>query len=102
MKILITGGAGYLGSVITRRLLPNHKVTVLDNLLYKQTSLIDVCGNKNFEFIYGDVRNRKLLLEQVSVNDVIIPLAAIVGFPACENEKSLATENVYNCNTTVL
>jgi nucleoside-diphosphate-sugar epimerase len=96
MKILITGGAGYLGSVITRRLLSNHKVTVLDNLLYKQTSLIDVCGNKNFEFIYGDVRNRKLLLEQVSVNDVIIPLAAIVGFPACENEKTLATEINYN------
>ena len=91
MRILITGGAGYLGSVITRKLLQNHSVTIIDNLMYNQTSLIDLCGNSNFKFIYGDVRDYKLLIEQVTKHDVIIPLAALVGFPACENDKQLAT-----------
>jgi len=95
MKILITGGAGYLGSAISRRLLQNYKVTVFDNLMYNQTPLIDVCGNENFKFIYGDVRDHKLLVEQVNKHDVIIPLAALVGFPACENDKNLATQINY-------
>jgi len=93
-KVLITGGAGYLGSVITRKLLQNYKVTVLDNLMYNQIPLIDLCGNPNFKFIYGDVRDYKLLIEQVQKHDVIIPLAAIVGFPACEKDKHLA--NIVN------
>tara|TARA_E500000305_G_C3990093_1_gene221484 strand:+ start:109 stop:1071 length:963 start_codon:yes stop_codon:yes gene_type:complete len=96
MRILITGGAGYLGSVITRKLLQNHSVTIIDNLMYNQTSLIDLCGNSNFKFIYGDVRDYKLLIEQVTKHDVIIPLAALVGFPACENDKQLATSINYH------
>ena len=91
-KVLITGGAGYIGSVITRKLLQDHKVTVLDNLMYNQIPLIDLCGNPQFEFIYGDVRDYKLLIEQVQKHDVIIPLAALVGFPACENDKQLANQ----------
>ena len=58
MKVLITGGAGYLGSILTGVLLDNqYKVTVVDNLIYKQLSLIDYCYNENFTFIKGDVRN---------------------------------------------
>ena len=57
-KILITGGAGYLGSVLANHLLDkNYKVTVLDNLMYNQTSLLHLCGNKNFNLIKGDVSN---------------------------------------------
>ena len=95
-RILITGGAGYLGSALTRRLLKNNQVTIIDNLMYNQTSLIDLSNNKNFNFIYGDVRDYKLLVEQVNKHDVIIPLAALVGFPACENDKQLATAINYH------
>jgi len=96
MKILITGGAGYLGSVFTRNLLKNHEVIVYDNLMYNQTSLLDLSNNPNFTFHYGDVREwskLKYLVEQV---DIVIPLAALVGFPLCEKDKDLAT----SINTT--
>ena len=95
-KILITGGAGYLGSAITRRLIEKHKVIVYDNLMYNQTSLVDLSHNPNFTFHYGDVREwskLKYLVEQV---DIVIPLAALVGFPLCEKDKDLAT----SINTT--
>jgi len=95
MKILITGGAGYLGCVITRNLIKNHNIVVYDNLMYNQTPLIDLCGNKNFKFIHADVRNEKLLESEVKKSDVVIPLAALVGFPACENDKNLATDVNY-------
>ena len=80
MKILITGGAGYLGSVNTRNLLKNHEVIVYDNLMYNQTSLVDLSNNSNFTFHYGDVREwskLKYIVEQV---DVIIPLAEKYAF----------------------
>ena len=93
MKILITGGAGFLGSVITEKLLnSNHEVTVLDNMLYNQTSSIVYSHNKLFNFVFGDVRDTELLQKLVLENDLIIPLAAIVGFPACERDKELATQ----------
>lgn len=84
-SILITGGAGYLGSVLTEKLLnEGYKVTVLDNLLYNQLSLLGCCDNPNFNFILGDVRNENLLEKYVNSHDVIIPLAAIVGMSACK------------------
>ena len=91
MKILITGGAGYLGSALTRNLIKKHNVVVYDNLMYNQTSLIDLSYNSNFTFEYGDVREWNRLKQLVEQSDVIIPLAAIVGFPACEKDKELAT-----------
>ena len=92
MRILITGGAGYLGSVIVPILLKKgHYVTVYDNLLYNQTSLLNLFSNKNFKFVYGDVRDYTKLSNYVNKADVIIPLAAIVGFPACDRDKQLAT-----------
>ena len=95
-KVLITGGAGYLGSVISELLLQNsYEVTILDNMMYNQTSLINFSHYDNFKFINGDVRDKELLKELVLQNDVIIPLAAIVGFPACERDKQLATQINY-------
>ena len=99
MNVLITGGAGYLGSVLIEELF-NHggisKLTVYDNLMYNQTSLIHYSWRKNFEFVYGDVRDEKTLAKYVDAADVIIPLAAIVGFPACDRDKELATAVNYN------
>ena len=57
MKILITGGAGYLGSVLCPDLVENHEVVVYDNLVYNQTTLLNLFNNKNFKFVYGDVRD---------------------------------------------
>jgi nucleoside-diphosphate-sugar epimerase len=93
MKVLITGGAGYLGSVITGKMLnEGYKVTVLDKLIFNQVSLLSYTSNPNFKFIHGDVRNESLLEKLCGESDVIIPLAAIVGFPACASEPELAKE----------
>ena len=93
MKILITGGAGYLGSVITKKMLDaGHEVIVLDKLIFNQTSLLGYTYTSKFKFIYGDVRNESLLEKLCNEVDVIIPLAAIVGFPACAADPKLAKE----------
>jgi nucleoside-diphosphate-sugar epimerase len=90
-NVLITGGAGYLGSVLTEVLLQNgYSVTVLDSLLYKQTSLISFSHLKNFTFIRGDVNDTQLLKNLVEKNDIIIPLAAIVGMAACAKNPEMA------------
>lgn len=93
MKILITGGAGYLGSVITGKMLEEgHEVVVLDKLIFNQVSLLSYTSNPKFTFIHGDVRDENLLQKLCDESDVIIPLAAIVGFPACAAEPELAKE----------
>ncbi len=93
MKILITGGAGYLGSVIVGKMLnAGYEVVVLDKLLFNQTSLLQYTSNPKFKFIYGDVRNETLLEKLCIEADVIIPLAAIVGFPACASDPQLAKD----------
>ena len=90
-NILVTGGAGYLGSILCEHLLAaNHKVLVLDNLMYGQHSLFHFCANPNFEFIYGDARNESTLTPALKNIDVIIPLAAIVGAGACDKDPILA------------
>ncbi len=95
-RVLITGGAGYIGSVLTELLLQNgYFVTVLDNLLYKQTSLITFSHNKNFDFILGDVNDTSLLKSLVESHDVIIPLAAIVGMTACKMYPELTVKTNY-------
>src|SRR3989344_3257829 len=92
MKILVTGGAGYLGSVLCEYLLDSsYQVTVIDNLLYKQKSLFHLCADTNFDFVFGDVRDEQLMRKLMKNVDVIIPLAAIVGAPACDQDPMLAT-----------
>ena len=96
MKVLITGGAGYLGSTLAEHLLhKGHQVTVLDNLMYKQTSLLHLFKQPKFHFIAGDVRNKDLLTQQVSLADVVVPLAAIVGMPACKANPELTVQVNY-------
>jgi len=95
-KVLITGGAGYLGSVLTEVLLnKGYKVTVLDNLIYKQTSVAPFAYHSNFDFVLGDVTNNSLLKPLVESHDVIIPLAAIVGMPACKAQPELTVKVNY-------
>ncbi len=90
-KIIVTGGAGYLGSILVERLLlEGFEVTVLDNLMYNQHSLFHLCGNPHFDFIKGDVRDEALVGVAIRDKDAIIPLAAIVGAPACDRDPWLA------------
>lgn len=91
MKILITGGAGYVGtSLIPQLLKKNHKVHVYDNLLFGGDQILPFFRNLNFKFTRGDIRDLELLRIAVSDADVIIHLAAIVGYPACRKDPDLA------------
>ena len=86
-KILVTGGAGYLGSILVPELLKeNHEVTVIDNFMYKQTSLNSLCANPLFDVIRGDVRVETTMLPLLKKADIIIPLAAYVGAPLCNQD----------------
>jgi nucleoside-diphosphate-sugar epimerase len=86
-KILVTGGAGYLGSIMVPDLLSaGYEVTVLDNFLYGQNSLGHICYNPKFNIIKGDVRNVDVIKPLLKDADVIIPLAALVGAPICAKD----------------
>ena len=90
-KILITGGAGYIGSKLATKLLDNNfEVTIIDSLKFSSKSLNHLFQKKNFYFIKGDVRNKKLMKNLVKKNEFIIPLAALVGAPLCEKRKKEA------------
>jgi nucleoside-diphosphate-sugar epimerase len=90
-KILVTGGAGYIGSVLVPHLLSlGNKVTVLDNFLYGQASLLECCGNSNFEIVRGDTRDEEILKKVIRDCDIILPLAALVGAPLCSRDKIAA------------
>jgi nucleoside-diphosphate-sugar epimerase len=91
MKILITGGAGYLGSILTPTLLAQgHEVTVLDNFYFNQNSLLDCCQFEKFQVLRGDCREESVIKPLVAKADLIIPLAALVGVPLC-NTDAIAT-----------
>ena len=90
IKILVTGGAGYIGSILMPFLLDErYRVTVYDSLLYGGSSLLPFVSNKNFSFIKDDTRNKESLDHVIKKNDVIIHLAAIVGLPACNKDQKL-------------
>ncbi len=94
MKILVTGGGGYIGVSLVRELLKkNHKVTVLDNFSFNQQYVfLDLINNKNFKVINDDVRNIKIFKKLIKEHEFIVPLAGIVGAPACSKKPRLATE----------
>jgi nucleoside-diphosphate-sugar epimerase len=93
MKILVTGGAGYLGSVLVPKLLKrNYEVTVLDNFLFKQKSTENLKKFENFNLIEGDVRDLNLLEKIANNFDFIFPLAALVGAPLCDKRPKEAKE----------
>jgi nucleoside-diphosphate-sugar epimerase len=91
-SILVTGGAGYLGSIIVPELLAaGHRVTVLDSFMYLQNSLAHVCANPNFDVINGDARSVETLKPLVEGADYVLPLAALVGAPLCKKDPIAAT-----------
>src|SRR5437016_2744705 len=90
--VLVTGGAGYIGSVLVGHLLRGgYRVSVVDNLLYRQAGLLQYCREPGFDFVLGDVRDESLMRRLISDHDVLIPLAALVGMPACARDPVAAT-----------
>ncbi len=90
ISIFVPGGAGYLGSVMVPKLLnAGYSVTVMDNLMFNQSTLLECCANEKFDFIKGDICDEALMAQLLPRFDVIIPLAAIVGAPACKKNPSL-------------
>ncbi len=86
MKILVTGGAGYIGNIVTPYLLDmgQHDVTVFDNLIHRQHGILENAINPRFRFVYGDIRDQRLFGEEIKKHDVIVHLAAYVGMPLCK------------------
>lgn len=96
MKILITGGAGYIGSVLTPALLKEgYEVTVIDNFLYNQTSLLDCCYHPSLKIVRGDARDRELIGKEMRFSDVILPLACLTGAPLCDKDPAAAQTTNY-------
>jgi len=96
-KILITGGAGYIGSMLCTELVKRkYEVTVIDKLNYNSSALSHLYIEKNFTFIKADILNKKIFKKFLKNNDIIIPLAALVGAPLCEKNKKLAKDTNYN------
>ncbi len=90
-KILVTGGAGYIGSVLVPMLLnEGYSVTVLDNFYFNQCTLMECCNNKNFNVIRGDSRDERIVASAMEGADYIILLAALAGFPLCDKDKIAA------------
>ena len=87
MNILVTGGCGYLGSILVPTLLrEGHRVTVIDNFMYNQTSLLDCWIDPGLTIIRGDVREKALIKEHMKKADVVIPLACLTGAPLCAQD----------------
>jgi nucleoside-diphosphate-sugar epimerase len=101
--ILVTGGAGYLGSILVPALLDHDfSVTVIDNLMFRQTSLAAVCAHPRFSLVQGDVRSIETMRPLLKQADIIIPLAAYVGAPLCDREPAAATATILDAFTDML
>ena len=102
-KILVTGGAGYIGSILVPALLnKGYNVTVIDSLIFGQSSLLDCCINQEFNFIKGDICDENLMKDLIPKFDIIIPLAAIVGAPACKINPTLTRLVNYDAHMNIV
>ncbi len=102
-KILVTGGAGYIGSTLVPQLLKSgYSVSVIDSLIFNQSTLLECCSNKNFEFIQGDICDQALINKLIPKFDIIIPLAAIVGAPACKRNPALTNLVNYDAHINIV
>lgn len=101
-RVLINGGAGYLGCVLTGHLLrAGYEVTVLDNLMFGQRGLFGYCSNPAFDFVFGDCRDAATLKPLIAKADIVIQLAAVVGAPACDRDVDYATSLNYGAVVTL-
>ena len=101
--ILVPGGAGYIGSTLVPTLLKQgFTVTVLDSLIFDQAALLDCCADTNFEFVMGDICDHDLVNSLLPNFDIIIPLAAIVGAPACKRNPSLSRLVNYDAHMNIV
>ena len=101
--ILIPGGAGYIGSTLVPTLLKQgFSVTVVDSLVFNQTALLDCCADTNFEFVMGDICDHNLVNSLLPKFDIIIPLAAIVGAPACMRNPSISRLVNYDAHMNIV
>lgn len=102
MKILVTGGAGYLGSVLVGKLLEKrHEVTILDALMFGGESVLPFIYNQSFKFIRGDVRDKNKILESLDGVDAVFHLAALVGEPACSVNPTLTKQINYEATVSL-
>jgi nucleoside-diphosphate-sugar epimerase len=101
VKLLLTGGAGYLGSAFLQYHQGAYDITVFDNLLHGGDALIPYFSDVNFHFVKGDVRDKRAFEDAIKGKDVIVHLAAIVGLPACEADRHLAEEVNYSSSSTL-
>lgn len=103
MKILVTGAAGYIGSILVPALLKEgHEVTALDNFMYNQSSLLDCCHNKKMQIVRGDTRDYTLLKKLMKDADAIFPLACLTGAPLCAKDPQAAQDIVLEAIKTIL
>ena len=103
LNVLVTGGAGYIGSILTPMLLNSgNEVTVIDNLMYNQTPLLDYCLHPQLAVVRGDARNTKLLEEQVKKADAVLPLACLTGAPLCYKDPITSRSVNFEAIKTIL
>ena len=103
MKILVTGGAGYIGAVLTPTLLQaGHEVTVLDNFMYQQNSLLDCCHDQRLRIVRGDAGDAKVLAPLLKNVDAIFPLACLTGAPLCDKDPQKAKRVIIDAVRLIL
>lgn len=103
MNILVTGGAGYLGSVLVPTLLKEgHKVVVIDNFMYNQTSLLDCCIDSNLDIVRGDTRDKTIVEQHIKKADAIFPLACLTGAPLCAQDPERAESVIWGAVKMIL
>lgn len=102
-KILVTGGAGYIGSMLVPKLLGlGHQVTVIDNFMFGQSSLNHCCGHSNFFVVNGDIRHSDFIRPYYQAAEIIVPLAAYVGAPLCRKDQTGAQTVNHDAIITML